>query len=262
MTQRDNWGWKGRFGMFIVSSEAVPEAEWWAMLPPHTSVHAARVTARAPWASWNKDRSAVVLAEDLERGARQFAAMRLDAVVLGHSSSSLVGGEGWDEAVCDALSDILGPEVPVSTNGLDCFAALKASAIRRPFLVFPPWFNDPTLEQGLAWFRARGIEPAGHLRHDPGPGWREVPFTEMYPRGLGFAQQIEPLYAEIRNGTPGEADGVLILGTGFRCVGIIDALEQDLGRPVVTANQASLWNCLRSAGIGAQPEGYGSLFWR
>ena len=33
MTQRDNWGWQARIGMFIVGSEVVPEAEWWAMVP-------------------------------------------------------------------------------------------------------------------------------------------------------------------------------------------------------------------------------------
>ena len=48
MTAPDNWGWKARIGMFIVGSEAVPEAEWWAMMPPHTSVHAARVSAPPP----------------------------------------------------------------------------------------------------------------------------------------------------------------------------------------------------------------------
>ena len=57
MTQRDNWGWQARIGMFIVGSEVVPEAEWWAMVPLNVSVHAARVTARAPWARWRDDRS-------------------------------------------------------------------------------------------------------------------------------------------------------------------------------------------------------------
>ena len=47
----DNWGWRARIGLFIVGNEAVPEAEWWAMAPPGVSVHAARVTARAPWAA-------------------------------------------------------------------------------------------------------------------------------------------------------------------------------------------------------------------
>ena len=52
---------------------------------------------------------------------------------------------------------------------------------------------------------------------------------------------------------------MLIGGTGFRCVGIIDALERDLRRPVVSANQASLWHCLRLAGVRAAVDGYGAL---
>ena len=40
---------------------------------------------------------------------------------------------------------------------------------------------------------------------------------------------------------------------------ILEALEQDLKRPVLSANQASLWRCLRSAGMGGAVEGYGSL---
>ena len=55
---------------------------------------------------------------------------------------------------------------------------------------------------------------------------------------------------------------MLIAGTGFRCVGILEALEQDLKRPVISANQASLWHCLRSAGVQAKVEGYGSLLRR
>jgi maleate isomerase len=42
-------------------------------------------------------------------------------------------------------------------------------------------------------------------------------------------------------------------------VAIIDALERDLGRPVVTANQASLWRCLRLAGLSPSIDGYGRL---
>jgi maleate isomerase len=76
---------------------------------------------------------------------------------------------------------------------------------------------------------------------------------------MGLEQEVEPLYAQIRAACPAEADGVLIAGTGFRCVAILEALEQDLKRPVVSANQASLWNCLRSAGVHTPVAGYGSL---
>ena len=52
----------------------------------------------------------------------------------------------------------------------------------------------------------------------------------------------------------------MIAGTGFRCVGIVDALEKALQRPVVTANQASLWRCLNHLGLASDVKGYGQLF--
>ena len=55
---------------------------------------------------------------------------------------------------------------------------------------------------------------------------------------------------------------MLIAGTGFRCVGILETLEQDLARPVISANQASLWHCLRLSGIRTPIPGYGSLLTR
>ena len=260
MLQRDNWGGRARIGMFIVGSEAVPEAEWWAMLPANVSVHAARVTAAAPWAAWQEDRTGVDLADDVTRGSRQFASMRLSAVVIGHSSSSFLGGKGWDEAVVGSLSGILGPTPVVTTNGLDTLAALRASGVRRPFLVLPPWFNDKTVEAGVRYYEDHGLAPAAHLSYDPGPKWRDVPPGDMYPRGLGFEQEVEPLHEQIVASCPAAADGVLIAGTGFRRVALLESLEQNLKRPVLSANQASLWHCLQMAGVRADVIGYGNLF--
>ena len=259
MQHNDNWGWRARIGLFIVGSEVVPEAEWWAMLPPNVSVHTARVGAPAPWARWREDRVGVELAEDLARGAAQFAAMHLSAVVIGHSSSSFVGGKGWDEAVVQNISGILGPQVIATTNGLDCLAALSASGIRRPFLVLPPWFNDQTVEAGLRYYKDRGIELAGHLSYDPERKWGNLSPGDLYRHGMGAEQEVKPLYAQISASCPAAADGVLIAGTGFRCVAILDALETDLKRPVISANQASLWNCLRLSGVHSEITGYGNL---
>ena len=220
----------------------------------------ARIAAKSPWARWNDDRTAVTLESDLQRGAEHFAAMRLAAVVIGHSSSSILGGAGWDAAVVDAISAIVRSDTKVTTNGIDGQAAMMAAGVRRPYIVLPPWFNDATAEAAVAYYRGLGVEPVGPLRYDPGPGWRDVPHGEMYPRGLGFEQQVEPLYTQIRDTCPAEADGVFIAGTGFRCVAILGALERDLQRPVLSANQVSLWHCLRLSGVKAQVSGYGSLF--
>jgi maleate isomerase len=260
VTANDNWGWRARIGLFIVGNEAVPEAEWWAMAPPGVSVHAARVTARAPWARWRVDGQAVEPEDDLLRGCRQFAAMQLAAVVVAHSSSSIVGGKGWDAAAVASLAPLLGDGTFVTTNGLDTQAALRASAVERPFLVLPPWFTNDTVAAAVRYYAEHGFKPAGHLRYDPGRAWRDLPPGELYAHGIGFAQEVEPLYAQIKAACPDGADGVLIAGTGFRCVAILEALEQDLGRPVLSANQASLWHCLRvAARVRTAIPGYGSL---
>jgi maleate isomerase len=259
MTKADNWGWKARIGIFIVSSEAVPEAEWWAMIPAGVSVHAARVTAPTPWAHWASNRETVDLEGDLERGVKQFAAMRLSAIVIAHSSSSIAGGPGWDDAVIKRLSEVSAPDTTVTTNGRDCQVALRALKVERPFLVFPAWFDDATLPKGVAYFAEHGFHPAGYMRVDPGRKWRDVPPRDLYPQGMAFEQDVEHLYRQVRAQCPAEADGVLIVGTGLRCVGLLETLEQDLRRPVISANQASLWHCLRLCGVNARVEGYGKL---
>jgi maleate isomerase len=46
----------------------------------------------------------------------------------------------------------------------------------------------------------------------------------------------------------------------LRSIGVIAALEEDLGLPVLTANQVAFWYALRLAGVGAQVDDYGQVF--
>ena len=58
-----------------------------------------------------------------------------------------------------------------------------------------------------------------------------------------------------------EADAVLILCTGVRSVPIIEMLEKDLKKPVISAIQASMWYSLKTLGIDTnEVKGFGSLF--
>jgi maleate isomerase len=255
----DNWGSGARFGIFVVGAEVVPEAEWWAMSPLGVSIHAARVTAATPWAQWKTDRDVVVLAPDLERGAAQFASMALSAAVLAHSSSSIMGGPGWDDAVMACLQPCLHGSTAVTTNGLDCAKALRQCGVRRPFIVFPPWFTEDTMRAGAAYFSGHGFQESGIHRQVPEPRWSDVRPQDLYTNLMHIQQNAEQLFDQIVANCPSAADCVLIVGTGLRCVGIIDALESELGRPVVTANQASLWRCLSLAEVGTPVTGYGQL---
>ena len=87
--------------------------------------------------------------------------MRLSAVVIAHSSSSIAGGPGWDNAVIKRLSEVMAPDTTVTTNGRDCQVALRALNVERPFLVFPAWFDNATLPKGVAYFAEHGFHPPG-----------------------------------------------------------------------------------------------------
>jgi len=46
----------------------------------------------------------------------------------------------------------------------------------------------------------------------------------------------------------------------LRVLDIIEDLEQALGKPVVTSNQALIWDALRLAGIDDKLDRFGTLF--
>lgn len=56
-----------------------------------------------------------------------------------------------------------------------------------------------------------------------------------------------------------DADALFISCGALRSLDIVEALERALGKPVVTSNQAMIWDSLRLAGIDDRIEGYGAL---
>jgi len=59
------------------------------------------------------------------------------------------------------------------------------------------------------------------------------------------------------------ADGVFIACTALPTLPVIEHLEEDLGKPVITANQATMWEALRLSGVATTSMGgRGSLYRR
>jgi maleate isomerase len=64
----------------------------------------------------------------------------------------------------------------------------------------------------------------------------------------------------VRAHVPDNAEAVFIGGNGFHAIGAIQALEVDLGRPVLTANQVAFWHALRLSGSRLPIPNYGRIF--
>lgn len=57
-----------------------------------------------------------------------------------------------------------------------------------------------------------------------------------------------------------DADAVLIPDTAMRTLGVVNTIEERLGKPVLTANQVTIWEGLRLAGGVPESAGLGALF--
>ena len=59
-----------------------------------------------------------------------------------------------------------------------------------------------------------------------------------------------------------QADALLCSCTAWRALVAVDPIEQKLGKPVVTSNQATIWAAFRAIGVDPRIRGYGRLLER
>jgi len=57
-----------------------------------------------------------------------------------------------------------------------------------------------------------------------------------------------------------KADAIFLSCGGIRSTEVIDQIEQKVGKPVITSNQAQMWSCLRRAGVEDKILRFGELF--
>ena len=57
-----------------------------------------------------------------------------------------------------------------------------------------------------------------------------------------------------------DADAIFVSCGGIRTIDVLQEIEDTAGKPVISSNQAMIWDCLRRAGIDDKIAGYGQLF--
>ena len=57
-----------------------------------------------------------------------------------------------------------------------------------------------------------------------------------------------------------DAEAVFLSGTGMPTLPVLELLEQDLAKPVISSASAMMWHALRLAGVRQPISAYGRLF--
>ena len=173
--------------------------------------------------------------------ARALGAVKPAVVILAHTGVSYVNGFANEQALVDRLAALSGTTAITAARAIS--AALRHLGIKRLALGTP--YPEAMSALGRAYWEAAGFEVAGYRRLE---GVTNI-YTESEERAYRLARDAD---------APG-ADGVLLSGTGLPTVGVLELLEQDLGKPAISSMQACLWHALRLAGIREPIHGYGRL---
>lgn len=229
-----------RIGLLVPSFDFNPESEIWAMAPKGVAIFAARMErGTLPFHDY------VSAPSHADAAVAQLTTLKLRAILYAYSTTSFVLGLDGEEAFRARLAAAAGG-TPVVLAATALSEGLRLLNVRRVAVVLPPWFSDEGVDKGKAYFLARGFEIVSCARIAPARTFTEVAAEEVHDW--------------IAANTSSKADAVVVGGNGLRAVGAIEALEATLGRPVITANQAMLWQGLRVAGAPAQMDHYGRLF--
>lgn len=183
-------------------------------------------------------------AERLAEGARALREHEPDAVMWACTSGSFVfGWEGAREQVA-AVADAL--QLPVSSTSIAFVDALDALGARQ--VAVAASYPEDVAKHFVEFLRRGGAEIVSFGAHD------------IYTAAeVGLLTQ-EQVVSMVRSADAPEAEAVLVPDTAMHSLLWLEELEAAVGKPVLTANQVTVWQGLRIAGGSTRLDGLGSLF--
>jgi maleate isomerase len=210
-----------RVGLIVPSSNTVAEVDFYRELDGDATVH----TARMHLDEVTPEEEAVMLDDHLPRALSDLASARPDVVVFACTSAGALRGNAYEQELVTSIGEC------TRAHAVSVAAAVRSAITAREALrvdVLTPYVdsvNDKiraSLEEG--GFRICAIEGMGIIANSEigsvEPGCIAEFASDRFRGGVG-----ELLFVSCTN---------------FRAVEARERIEQKLGKPVVTSNQAAL----------------------
>ncbi len=233
------YGWRGRIGLIVPSSNTTMEPEFYKMIPAGVSVHTARVHLENVTI-----KELERMEEELLYAARLLATAKVDIIVFGCTTGSLIKGLGYDTKLSNMIRETVG--IKAITTATAVVEALKQLNAKNIALATP--YIEEVTKREEAFLEGNG-------------------FNVVDSRSLGIKENIvigmqHPIivYRLVKELKTNEADVVFISCTNLRTIEIIRKLELDLKKPVISSNTATLWYTLKQLNIKDVQGDYGIIF--
>jgi maleate cis-trans isomerase len=234
-------GWRRRIGVIVPPSNTVNEAEFARLAPEGITFHFTRTPMHADPAhdDFKEMLGAVSHAvDDLSRA-------NVDAVAFGCTADSMACPA---DRLIGTMQQASGGKPAISTAGA-ILAALEALGVKKISMATP--YIEETNEHEKHFLEEHGLTVVAMAGLGLNTGLEGIKKMSRVPP----AQVFEHAKSVDRP----EAQAILICCTDFNTLDMIEPLEKELGKPVISSNTASFWAALRAAGIDDKVAGYGRL---
>lgn len=233
------------FGVVVPSTNTAVEDEYYRFRAPGVSFHAGRILIRN--AVLNSDEDMETFLEDLrgEIGAAVESVMtcKPDSLIMGMSAETFWGGAEGNAEFERWIGEMSG--LDVVTGASATHEALQRFGVRKIGVITP--YQPVADEQVRAYFTELGYEV--HAVHGLKCG-SATSIAEVTP------QEIRDAFAKV---DAPDVEALVQAGTNLPVIGVAAALEEELNKPVVPINAASLWHAYRTHGIKDRIPGAGRL---
>jgi maleate isomerase len=224
----------------VIPYDFALDRELWRWVPAQVSLH----LTRTPYQDIPVSVAQAIAVGDREtvaRCTRDLLTVEPAAVAYGCTSGSFIGGLAGEAALVAGMVEAGAPMAVTTSGGV--IAAAHALGLKNLAVVTP--YDESVGAKLRAYLNEAGVEVAA--QNDIGLTGRiwTVPYEVTADLARRTAQ--------------GGGDAVFLSCTNLLTYDLIASLEQELGVPVITANQVTMWAVLAAAGVAAVGPGQSLL---
>ena len=235
-------GWRARIGFLVPPGNPTVEPEMMELAPEGVSLHFTRMSADGPTGTHTgqEERNLSQVAS-LPDCVKLLAMVSPRVIAMAHTATSYTLGQQREAELVAQMEAIGG--APFITAFGSVLAAFSHLGVRRIAYATP--YSAEMTARGAQHLEQCGIRVvnSGHLADV-----RNI-YEENSERAYAIARQVD---------RP-EAEAIFLSGVGMPTLDALQVLEQDTGKPVISAASAMMWHALRSAGVQHTFAGYGRL---
>lgn len=235
---------RARFGVLVPFTNTNLEPDMVLLRSEGVSLHFARLGGYDEDEIPDAEQMQRLGASDLDEPLKLLQGVRPDVIIYGCTSATLTHGVCFDTNLAERIKMQSGAHTVTAAGAL--VHVLKSLSATRIGFASP--YVAAINDMAISFLSEAGIDVVARSEVEGD--------LDNYGQGALLPEEVLALGKAADHQ---EADALVLSCTDMRSVEVIQQLEAHVGKPVITSNQAMIFQAMQLAGINDSVQGYGKL---